>query len=481
MGMELGKHFGKITPVVFTVLLIIVSSIFYGSIFEQAEALPYAKQDLLYLPVPLSEDQIKQCEALYDDYKNLQESDFNQRYLYHKFARNCVMLFEDPIWDYDGMDRYEKLSEKSAEYVTEMETASAQRKKSFFIDPISVIELKIPGSFLFTFKGCTGDQFVNIEEAVVVSDKEVVQLSKYKAIKRVVPPGVCNILEVQIKADDPNSIRVLIPSLSVDVEAKIEESKKNTQQTEPNSPNKVIIVTGDLSHKAGPLDEKNIKECENIHQDYLNLDENNFNTKYLYHEFVGDCVLLYEDSVWKTIESSNIGELNQRLDDLRKQKDNLRKGEFQPFSITPRSIEEISDGLHMYTFEGCTGDEFVNVENAVISSDAEVISLVSTKREENMVPPGICKVFDIKIRADDPSSIRVVLPMMAEEGEMENKVTTSEKHMSPRAQIKSGIALDKISCKTGFEFLLKSSNGSPACVKEFNLEKLIQRGWGKLA
>ncbi len=63
---------------------------------------------------------------------------------------------------------------------------------------------------------------------------------------------------------------------------------------------------------------------------------------------------------------------------------------------------------------------------------------------------------------------------------MEDKDTASVKLMSPRAQIKSGIASNEISCKTGFELILKSSDGSPACVKESTAGKLIERGWGKL-
>ncbi len=299
------------------------------------------------------------------------------------------------------------------------------------------------------------------------------------------PPGVCNIIEIQIRADDPSSIRVLIPSLEVDVETKIEEPKIPLpgiqEQIEPSFPSRVMILTGDLSHKEKPLTEKDFKECERINQDYQNLDENIFNTRYLYHGFVGDCVLLYQDSIWETIESSNIDELIQRVDDLRKQKETLRKGGFQQFSITPQFIEPLSEGVYLFSFEGCTRDEFVNVDNAVVASDVEVISLVSPKREGNLAAPGICQLFNIKIRADDPNSVKVVLPMMALEVMMEDKDTASVKQMSPRAQIKSGIASNEISCKTGFELILKSSDNSPACVKELHVEKLIQRGWGKLA
>ena len=145
------------------------------------------------------------------------------------------------------------------------------------------------------------------------------------------------------------------------------------------------------------------------------------------------------------------------------------------------SLEEISDDLHIYSFEGCTGDEFVHVDTAVVASDTEVLSLVPPKREGNILPPGICRVFDIKIRAEDPSSIKVVLPMMSIENISDQQDESQIIHESPRAQVRSGIASTEVVCKEGFELLLKTSDGSPACVKESSVDKLIERGWGKLA
>jgi len=435
------------------------------------------KFSLPYVLEALTDSQIKECESIYNDFISLSDFDFYTRYQTHQFSGNCVMLYEDSLWDYDGSDRYEKLSERSAELIQEHETKLEQRRENFYINPKSLTELSVPGTFLFKFEGCTGDQTIKLIDISVVSDKETVLLTKFVGEEREILPGVCNKLEVQVRADDPSSIKVVIPSLDVEVYAKLEKQVTKVPPIEVSIPSKVVILRGDLSHKAEALNDKDIKDCENINQDFQKLDENNFNTRYLYHKFVGDCVLLFEDPIWETIDSLSIDEINQRLDEIKKQKEDLRKGEFKPFSITPLSTEEISDGLYIYGFEGCTGDEFVNAENAVIASDIEVISLVSTKREGDMVPPGICRVFDIKIRAEDPSSIRVVLPMMAKEGMMEHKDTASVKHKSPRSQIRDGILSTEVICKEGFELLLKISDGSPACVKPSTTQKLIERGW----
>ena len=448
------------------------------------------KQDLRYRVDPLTQAELEECESrisnpanfatyIYSDYQILPEEDFYLRYLYHTFAGNCVMLYEDPVWDEEGDDRYEKLSARLAELIEERRSIEEKRKSVFTITTKSVIEARIPGTYLFTFEVCTGENAsLKIKDVLIASDVEVIQaVSTYAEQERDIPSNVCRILEFQVKADDPSSIKVVIPSLDVEVYAKLEKQVTKVPPIEVSIPSKVVILRGDLSHKAEALNDKDIKECENINQDFQKLDENNFNTRYLYHKFVGDCVLLFEDPIWETIDSLSIDEINQRLDELKKQKEDLRKGEFQPFSITPLSIEEISDGLYIYSFEGCTGDEFVNAENAVLASDVEVISLVSSKREGNMVPPGICRVFDIKIRAEDPNSVKVVLPMMAEEGMMKNEDTTSVEHKSPRSQIRNGILSTEVICKEGFELLLKISDGSPACVKPSTTQKLIERGW----
>ena len=469
------KYMFAIIPLILSIGIIPTISYDVKADYIDTYSLPYVLD-------PLTESQIKECQSIHNDFISLSDFDFYARYLNHNFSGNCVMLFEDSLWDYDGADKYEKLSERSVELTQEHETELKQRRESFYIQSKSFTELQVSGTFLFVFEGCTGDQTINANDISVVSDKETVLLTKFVGEERTIPPGICNTLEVQIRADDPSSIKVVFSSLEIEIPAKLDKTITESEPLEVSIPDKVVIMRGDLSHKATSLDEKNLKECENINQDFQKFDENNFNTRYLYHEFVGDCILLYEDSIWDTRDSLSINEINKRLDELKKQKEISRKGvEFKPFSITPLAIEEISDDFHIYQFEGCTGDELVNVENAVIASDTEVLPLVPPKREGNTIPPGICRVFDIKIHAEDPNSIKIVLPMMGTEKMLDPQDESQIIHKSPRAQVRSGIASIEVVCKEGFELLLKTSDGFPACVKESSTANLIERGWGKLA
>ncbi len=433
-----------------------------------------------YVLEPLTNSQIDTCDSIHDDFTLLLDSDFYNRYQTHDFVGNCIMLYDDSIWNYEGSDRYEILSEKSVILTLEREEELKQSRENFYIESKSLTELEIPGTFLFIFEGCTGSQTVNLNEVYLVSDIETIPFTTFANEEREIPPGVCGLLERQVRADDPNSIKVVIPSLGFEVSTKIDEQITDVVTIEVSVPSKSIIVSGDLSHKATSLDEKNMKECENINSDFQKFDENNFNTRYLYHEFVGDCVLLFEDPIWETRDSSNIDEINQRLDELKKQKEISRiGGEFKPFSITAMSIDEISDNLYIYSFEGCTGDEAVNIENAVTASDTEVLPLVIQKREGYLVPPGICRVFDIVIQADDPTSIKIILPMMSNENILDQDESQII-HKSLRDQIHSGVTSTEVVCMDGFELLLKTSDGSPACVKESTANKLIERGWGNL-
>ncbi len=188
------------------------------------------KFSLPYVLDALTDSQIKECESIYNDFISLSDLDFYTRYQLHEFSGNCVMLYEDSLWNYDGSDRYEKLSERSAELIQDRETEVKQRRENFYINPRSVTELQIPGTFLFKFEGCTGDQTIIADDISVVSDKETVLLTKFVADKRIILPGTCNLLEVQIRADDPSSIKVVISSLEVPV--KLDESINEVEPSE---------------------------------------------------------------------------------------------------------------------------------------------------------------------------------------------------------------------------------------------------------
>ena len=190
------------------------------------------KFSLPYVLDALTDSQIKECESIYNDFVTLSDSDFYTRYQNHQFSGNCVMLYEDSLWDYDGSDRYEKLSERSVELIQETEIKLKQKREIFYIEFKSLTELPIPGTFLSKFEGCTGDQAIYAKDISVVSDKETVLLTKFVGDERTFLPGTCNLIETQIRADDPSSIKVVISSLDIEVPVKIGELTTETTNVE---------------------------------------------------------------------------------------------------------------------------------------------------------------------------------------------------------------------------------------------------------
>jgi plastocyanin len=57
------------------------------------------------------------------------------------------------------------------------------------------------------------------------------------------------------------------------------------------------------------------------------------------------------------------------------------------------------------------------------------------------------------------------------------KDNMAEHMSSPRKQVKMGVDVHKVQCKSGHELVFKSTNWSPTCVKSTSVEKLIKIGW----
>ena len=109
-----------LTRIVFVLLLIFLSSNLTFIIAAEIE---------------LSENDIEWCHELHPQYETLGLEWFLENYHYTIEARVCARLYQDPIWDYEGGDRIDKLLERSKFYI-ELEILESQEEaKSGIIDP----------------------------------------------------------------------------------------------------------------------------------------------------------------------------------------------------------------------------------------------------------------------------------------------------------------------------------------------------------
>jgi len=205
------------TYLVFPILLALFVGVQASYSALDSEDVEIQNNDLPYSLEQLTEDQLKECENFYEAYTTLDESVFNQRYLYHKTIGNCVMLYEDPIWETEGDDRYEKLSDRLATLVTMREVERIQDKSQImFLDIESITELQIEGTYLVEFQGCSGPKYLSLDDIVIASDTETVSAAPPGAEGRIISPGRCGTAEIQIRADDPDSITVAVPSMAIE-------------------------------------------------------------------------------------------------------------------------------------------------------------------------------------------------------------------------------------------------------------------------
>ncbi len=83
----------------------------------------------------LTENDIEWCHEVYPQYKAAGLKWFLENYHHSIEARVCANLYEDPIWEYQGDDRIQKLVERSKYYVELEIKESKEEAESGEIDP----------------------------------------------------------------------------------------------------------------------------------------------------------------------------------------------------------------------------------------------------------------------------------------------------------------------------------------------------------
>lgn len=74
-----------------------------------------------------------------------------------------------------------------------------------------------------------------------------------------------------------------------------------------------------------------------------------------------------------------------------------------------------------------------------------------------------------------------IIPTNSSDLNNKNLVNSLKIEKTPLEQFKSGIPANKIICKEGLQLVIKTEDGSPACVKPDTANILIERGWAKVS
>ncbi|HEY7367626.1 MAG TPA: PQQ-dependent sugar dehydrogenase [Nitrosopumilaceae archaeon] len=116
--------------------------------------------------------------------------------------------------------------------------------------------------------------------------------------------------------------------------------------------------------------------------------------------------------------------------------------------------------------------------NQVVSSEALFSNTFGRLREATVGPDG--NLYLLTSNRDGRGSpvenddrILKIVPIISQE-----KMGDSSK--APLKQVREGTLPENVACKTGYELILKSSTGDPACVFAQTAPRLIAKGWGVL-
>jgi glucose/arabinose dehydrogenase len=116
--------------------------------------------------------------------------------------------------------------------------------------------------------------------------------------------------------------------------------------------------------------------------------------------------------------------------------------------------------------------------NQVVSSEALFSNIYGRLRDAAVGPDGNLYLLTSNrdgrgSPADNDDRILKIVPIISQE-------KMGDSSIAPLKQFRGGVLPSDVACKTGYELILKSSTGDPACVFAQSTPKLIARGWGVL-
>ncbi|MEO9309684.1 MAG: PEFG-CTERM sorting domain-containing protein [Nitrososphaera sp.] len=125
----------------------------------------------------------------------------------------------------------------------------------------------------------------------------------------------------------------------------------------------------------------------------------------------------------------------------------------------------------------------IAMQNKALMEEIEVMmreelrDMMKTGADASKVSSHIEAILEKLEQAED------IIPeemMMAgsEEQEEDNEYENEYANLPPLQQVEAGVEPEHVECGTGMELLIKSTTGSPACVKPATAERLVQLGWG---
>lgn len=151
--------------------------------------------------VIVTKPRINQCSVLYQAYKNVGKTQFVAKYDHVTFINTCVKLYQDPVWNYQGDDRVDKLNERFLELNQPIKEERAKLSYTPSVTIASKTDIG-QGKYNVKFNACAGDERIDKAKILVKSDIEAIQVGTSKDIAE----NSCRTYVTQLHANNPANI-----------------------------------------------------------------------------------------------------------------------------------------------------------------------------------------------------------------------------------------------------------------------------------
>ena len=169
------------------------------------------KEEAIIEPIVLTPEEsfidprITMCNVLYNAYVVQDKSEFQEEHFFISYLQDCMDLYEDKVWQYQGDDRTERIYNK----FVEIHAHNIEFPETKTIEPhVQVRSLVNAGheKSMIQFDICAGDKQLDKAKVLVKSDLETVVVGSDKDISS----NSCRNYSTQIYAKHPENVEIEI-------------------------------------------------------------------------------------------------------------------------------------------------------------------------------------------------------------------------------------------------------------------------------
>jgi len=152
-----------------------------------------------------ADPRITTCDILYQSYVSQGQFQFQQEYSYISYVNDCIDLYQDKVWHYQGEDRLERVYNK----FIEIHEKNIQTIPKVPLEPhVKINSIIDTGNekVMIKFDICAGDVQLDKAKVLVKSDIETILIGSDKDISE----NSCRNYETQIYTKHPKNIDIEI-------------------------------------------------------------------------------------------------------------------------------------------------------------------------------------------------------------------------------------------------------------------------------